>query len=254
MIPRHSFLSWLFVLNRCPTKDRIIGWGLSTNGSCVLCNTADETRDHIFFSCAYSWNIWALLARRCGLSPERSWDLVMLQIGAIPRNSTKGILIRLCWQASMYWIWTERNARIHRRIFCSYDSIIRKLDRQIKDRILSLRESNPAASSRLMQQWLNWISACPPLMISELISTAWLFVFFSQWVAWAFWFLKIFQLCNLNGPWAHKTNLGLWHVRNVFLYFAFKYESLVTKKKKNHLTWIICMHAPSILFWGSWSL
>lgn len=27
-IPRHSFLTWLFVLDRCPTKDRILSWGL----------------------------------------------------------------------------------------------------------------------------------------------------------------------------------------------------------------------------------
>ncbi|CAH2053188.1 unnamed protein product, partial [Thlaspi arvense] len=30
-IPKHNFLAWLFVKDRCPTKDRIIGWGLSTN-------------------------------------------------------------------------------------------------------------------------------------------------------------------------------------------------------------------------------
>ncbi|CAF1698374.1 unnamed protein product [Brassica napus] len=34
-IPRHSFLTWLFVLNRCPTRDRIIGWGLQTSSSNV---------------------------------------------------------------------------------------------------------------------------------------------------------------------------------------------------------------------------
>ncbi|CAG7889626.1 unnamed protein product, partial [Brassica rapa] len=30
-IPRHSFLTWLFVLNRCPTRDRIRGWGFQTD-------------------------------------------------------------------------------------------------------------------------------------------------------------------------------------------------------------------------------
>lgn len=37
-IPKHSFLSWLFVLNRCPTKDRIITWGLTIDPLCLLCN------------------------------------------------------------------------------------------------------------------------------------------------------------------------------------------------------------------------
>lgn len=48
-VPRHCFLSRLFVLNRCPTRDRILGWGLSTSPGCLLCNQASETRDHLFF-------------------------------------------------------------------------------------------------------------------------------------------------------------------------------------------------------------
>ncbi|XP_048612051.1 uncharacterized protein LOC125586235 [Brassica napus] len=55
-IPRHSFLTWLFVLNRCPTRDRIRGWGFQTDTACVLCNQAEESRDHLFFNCQYSWN------------------------------------------------------------------------------------------------------------------------------------------------------------------------------------------------------
>ncbi|KAH0943089.1 hypothetical protein HID58_002726, partial [Brassica napus] len=81
-----------------------------------------------------------------------SWSAKALSF--VDRNSTKGMLIRLCWQACIYWIWMERNARLHRQTFHSTDSIARNLDRQIKDRILSFRDSNPSSSSRLMQQWL----------------------------------------------------------------------------------------------------
>lgn len=153
-IPRHSFLAWLFVLNRCPTKDRILSWGLQTSPNCLLCNQATESRDHLFFDCTFSWSLWGSAARRCGIQPERIWDRVMAQLQSIGRRSTKGILARLCWQACIYWTWTERNGRLHRQIFRSSDSISVLLERQIKDRISSLRDSNPAASSRLMQQWL----------------------------------------------------------------------------------------------------
>ena len=37
-IPKHSFLVWLFVLNRCPTRDRLLTWGLPVDGNCLLCN------------------------------------------------------------------------------------------------------------------------------------------------------------------------------------------------------------------------
>ncbi|XP_009130609.1 uncharacterized protein LOC103855387 [Brassica rapa] len=44
-VPRHSFLSWLFVLNRCPTRDRIIGWGLATPAVCLLCDVESTVND-----------------------------------------------------------------------------------------------------------------------------------------------------------------------------------------------------------------
>ncbi|KAF2572426.1 hypothetical protein F2Q70_00005645 [Brassica cretica] len=37
-IPKHNFLSWLFVLNKCPTRDRL----LTTDPACLLCNAAPE--------------------------------------------------------------------------------------------------------------------------------------------------------------------------------------------------------------------
>lgn len=51
-IPKQNFLTWLVVLNRCPTRDRLLGWGLQTDPACVLCNSTAESRDHLFFDCA----------------------------------------------------------------------------------------------------------------------------------------------------------------------------------------------------------
>lgn len=153
-IPRHSFLTWLFVLNRCPTRDRIRGWGFQTDTACVLCNQAEESRDHLFFNCQYSWSIWGRLAPRCGIRPEQNWDRVLMQIQLTSPRSTTGMLLCLCWQGCIYWTWGERNARIHRQVYRSADSISRTLDRQIKDRILSLRHTSSSRSSTLMQQWL----------------------------------------------------------------------------------------------------
>ncbi|CAA7048424.1 unnamed protein product [Microthlaspi erraticum] len=73
-IPKHSLLAWLFTLNRCPTRDRILGWGLQTDPVCLLCNIEPESRDHLLFDCEVSWRIWSPMARRCNLQPSRSWN------------------------------------------------------------------------------------------------------------------------------------------------------------------------------------
>ncbi|CAG7867093.1 unnamed protein product, partial [Brassica rapa] len=154
-IPRHSFLTWLFVLNRCPTRDRIIGWGLQSSPLCLLCNSAPESRDHLFFECSYTWGIWGVLALRCGITPESNWSRALNQLKALNSSSPKGKLTLLCWQGCIYWSWSERNGRMHWNNFRPSDLISRIIDRQIRDRILSFRETNPTTSSIMMQQWLS---------------------------------------------------------------------------------------------------
>ncbi|CAN7049384.1 unnamed protein product, partial [Brassica rapa subsp. trilocularis] len=72
--------------------------------------------------------------------------------------STKGRkLVRrlayLCFQAKLYALWVERNSHLHRNTFRSIDNITQRVERQIKNRISSYRDSNPVTSSNLMALW-----------------------------------------------------------------------------------------------------
>ena len=44
VVPKHAFISWMAILNRLPTKERIKSWGLEVEETCVLCRNAAETR------------------------------------------------------------------------------------------------------------------------------------------------------------------------------------------------------------------
>jgi hypothetical protein len=57
-IPRHSFIGWLAMKNKLPTKERMIQWGFNGDSKCVLCNTHVENRDHLFFLCSFTKRIW----------------------------------------------------------------------------------------------------------------------------------------------------------------------------------------------------
>lgn len=48
-IPKHAFICWVVAWNRLHTRDRLRSWGLSIPSACVLCNTHEESRDHLFF-------------------------------------------------------------------------------------------------------------------------------------------------------------------------------------------------------------
>lgn len=154
-IPKHNFLTWLFVLNRSPTRDRLIQWGLQVDPSCLLCNAAAESRDHLFFNCSYSWTIWLEVSRRCGHQPEQNWATELLNLQSLRGNRCSKRLILLGWQAVIYWVWQERNHRLHRSQFRSTVSILLLIKRQMKEKILSFRSTSPALSSSLMQLWFS---------------------------------------------------------------------------------------------------
>lgn len=61
-IPLCAFIVWLAVQNRLSTGDRMRAWGVQQG--CILCGERDETRDHLFFACPYSYTVWDRLASR----------------------------------------------------------------------------------------------------------------------------------------------------------------------------------------------
>lgn len=49
-IPKCSVITWLAILNRLSTKDRLVIFGIKTSSYCSLC-TGSESHDHLFFNC-----------------------------------------------------------------------------------------------------------------------------------------------------------------------------------------------------------
>ncbi|OMO76528.1 hypothetical protein CCACVL1_15557 [Corchorus capsularis] len=55
---KHAFISWLAILIRLPTKDKLLKWGVSLQENlCPLCHQFLETRDHMLFSCSFSYEV-----------------------------------------------------------------------------------------------------------------------------------------------------------------------------------------------------
>ncbi|CAG7901025.1 unnamed protein product [Brassica rapa] len=152
-IPKHNFLTWLMILNRSPTKDRMISWGISTDPLCILCNSSPESRDHLYFECSYSWNLWSELARRTNWIASRNWVIGLRSLQSSTGPKHQRLLILLAWQASIYLLWTERNNRHHRKDFRPFSSLVKQADSLIRNRISSFRNQNPSLSSNMIQAW-----------------------------------------------------------------------------------------------------
>ncbi|CAA7058101.1 unnamed protein product [Microthlaspi erraticum] len=150
-VPRNSFIAWLALLRRLPTRDRLRRWGMSVPETCVLCSSGIETHHHLFFECAFSSSIWSFFASRVFPSPPAdlhsaaSW----IALHRAPSSPSANPLIKLIFQASIYLIWKEQNQRIFKAEFASGGTIRRSLDRFLRDRLLSFPTRNPLDPSML---------------------------------------------------------------------------------------------------------
>ena len=117
-IPRHAMVVWMAILNRLPTKDRLISWGMEVNGICCLCQNANETRDHLFVECSYSKGIWAMILANCGISRViGSWnEELQWAIRNMKGKQLVATLLRVAWKAFIYYIWKEKNGRLYGQI------------------------------------------------------------------------------------------------------------------------------------------
>ena len=121
--------------NRLHTRDRLRSWGLSIPSVCVLCNDQDESRDHLFFHCRFSSEIWGFFTRASRLSPPSQFVQVLLWLLTATRDRNLSLIIKLIYQASVYFIWRERNLRIHSNIMRPAHLIIKEIQLVIKARL-----------------------------------------------------------------------------------------------------------------------
>lgn len=152
-IPRCSFIAWLAMKNRLSTGSRMRSWG--HHQACVFCGEQDETRDHLFFACPFSFMIWSCTTRkllRHHLNP--GWEETVTAILDLSGDTKRDILLRLCFQVAIYSIWRERNARIHGTGSLTAHHIVRNIEKLIRNRITSLDYPAKPRLRLLMQRWI----------------------------------------------------------------------------------------------------
>ncbi|KAL0790255.1 hypothetical protein Bca101_006501 [Brassica carinata] len=126
-VPKHAFTMWVTNYDRLPTRTRLAAWGLTIPDTCPLCASLPETRDHLFLSCRYTYDIWS-------------------------QAPLSDVCRKLAVQAVIFQIWKQRNNLIHNNAYLPPSSVFRAIDREIRN-IISSRRSTKQFNS-LMVMWL----------------------------------------------------------------------------------------------------
>lgn len=108
--PKFSFITWLAMLNRMSTMDRVSRWNQEVDTVYVLCKNAPESRDHLYFECSFSSQVWEHLVKGILRNDYTTdWHAVVRLINDQSVEKKKIFCIRYAFQTYVYSLWRERN-------------------------------------------------------------------------------------------------------------------------------------------------
>ena len=151
--PKFRFCSWLAQKNRLTTGDRMVMWNQGIDGSCVLCQQHLETRDHLFFRCAYSSSLWSRLMRQLMGHYTEEWSNISLFMSQSQLSQTQMFLARYVLQTTLYMLWREHNSRKHREKPHPKETLFRVIDRQVKNRTMTSKTQDKNLANAF-QAWI----------------------------------------------------------------------------------------------------
>ena len=127
-------------------------WGIAQ--VCGFCGERNETRDHLFFACPYSYTIWESLARPLvGRNINPDWEWTVNRLRTMGGKTLDSILARMLFQTTVYYVWKERNSRRHQQREIQGDQLRRFIDKAVRNRICSLRYTHGHKLEGLLRRW-----------------------------------------------------------------------------------------------------
>ncbi|WZZ66824.1 hypothetical protein YC2023_078194 [Brassica napus] len=115
--------------------------------------------EHLFFQCSFSSSVGQHFINRVNLHPPQSFEAILEWLARPATDQHLTVICRLFYQASMYSIWKERNARLHSSIARHPDVIISDIEDTIKLKLDPLSRTNRyITSSHVTALFGTWLS------------------------------------------------------------------------------------------------
>ena len=143
------------ILNKLPTKDRLISWGIEVNGVCCLCQMVQETKDHTFFGCCFSRSIWDRIlllyeqSRQIGnWNEELQWATQHLK-----GRKLVSVVLRIAWRGCIYHVWREKNRRMYGNATETYQKVFEHIKEEVRIKLVGMRFPASTLNRRLCNSW-----------------------------------------------------------------------------------------------------
>ncbi|XP_009136059.1 uncharacterized protein LOC103860221 [Brassica rapa] len=120
---------------------------------CVFCGEPNETRDHLFFACPYTFTVLIdAVGDLLEANADPDWEATLCRLVEHKYNRLTFILLRLVFQTSIYYLWKEKNDRRHTGKIKPVAQMNSLIDKTVRNRILSTRYFEKAKLRGLLQR------------------------------------------------------------------------------------------------------
>lgn len=127
----------------------------NVDAACVLCQEPLETRNHLFFDCPYLLQIWEALMK--GVLKEKyvtGWERIIDLVTREANWSKVQLFVaRYMLQSMVHTIWMERNRRRHGEVPCTATLLIKRLDKNMRNKITILQRKGSRDLGGAMVYW-----------------------------------------------------------------------------------------------------
>ncbi|XP_071687731.1 uncharacterized protein [Rutidosis leptorrhynchoides] len=127
---------------RLKPQDKLKSWEVH-NGMvlvCPLCKVCADTHNHLFFDCSYSRQVWLKAQALTHLPCLHNWrSLVSCISPSASRNSVRGVVAKLVFAVSVYFIWQERNNRIFKKSHRTEVKLFEDVIATVRLKLLSIK-------------------------------------------------------------------------------------------------------------------
>ncbi|XP_013589096.1 PREDICTED: uncharacterized protein LOC106297396 [Brassica oleracea var. oleracea] len=144
--------------DKLATRDRIRALGLEVPPSCLLCSGCDKFRQHLFFDCVYSSEIWSYFCSRTQVNPPTGFEDCLRWLKTSSTDPNILFIVKLIFQAVVYTIWKERNGRLHSSASRPTQAIIQEVKQTIRLKLDLLSRNMRITSSSSITYSSTWLS------------------------------------------------------------------------------------------------
>ncbi|XP_009111088.1 uncharacterized protein LOC103836557 [Brassica rapa] len=134
--------------------DLVSLWSQGVDTKCVLCKNSSESRNHLFFECSFSAQVWAHLVKGI-LQNLFTAEWSDIEILLVDRNRERYQLfcVRYAFQAAVYALWRERNRRRHGEPPLPSQALMKLVHKGIRNKLSLMKLQDGKRFDGILQYW-----------------------------------------------------------------------------------------------------